>query len=71
MNVNKARKKAEAAIYKEIADASARANPEQLKDLAEAAAKLKWGAQGRTIYDYHSTNHPPERKPVGFKGDAE
>ncbi len=70
--VGQARKKAERRLYRAIARQAATASPSELKDLAEAQAKLKWGSQGRTDYDYHKTDHQGEERsrPIGFAEDG-
>lgn len=47
-----AEEKAAEAMYERIAELSAKATTERLGKLADAYAKVKYGAQGRTVYDY-------------------
>jgi hypothetical protein len=61
------------AIYEGIAAQAAQRDPDVLKELAEAYAKVTWGAQGAYSYeaDYHHTEHGGEPRPrpeAGFRG---
>lgn len=60
-----AQEKARDAIYEGIAAQAADRDPAVLKDLAEAYAKVTWGAQGAYVYraDYHHTEHGGEPRP--------
>lgn len=64
----KARKKAAKAIYKRIAAVAPTADAEQLAKLAEAHAKVKYGTQGRTDYNYNQRvyREKPLEKGTGF-----
>jgi hypothetical protein len=65
----KAEKKAEKALYSRIAHLADDAGVEETSKLAEAFAKVKWGAQGRTdqVYDNVIRRESPVEKGMGFR----
>ena len=62
------RRKAKRAIHKRIKELAPAASAEDLVKLAEAHSKLKYGAQGRTDYNYTQRifREKPLEKGTGF-----
>lgn len=63
----KERKKAARKLYKRIGRLAETAEPEEIVKLAEAYAKVTFGAQGHTIYDQIIRREEPVEKGTGFK----
>lgn len=63
------RRKAARAIYKRIKEVAPAASAEDLVKLAEAHSKVKFGAQGRTDYNYNQRiyREKPLEKGTGFE----
>lgn len=62
----KADRKARRAIRKRITALAPSASAEDLVKLAEAESKLRFGAQGRTIYDHRVRREQPLEGKMGF-----
>jgi len=62
----KAERRAAKKLYGRIADLSPGSTVEEIGKLAEAYAKVRWGAQGKTIYDQRIRREEPLEKGTGF-----
>lgn len=63
----KAERRAAKNVYERIADLAPCAGVEELGKLAEAYAKVRWGAQGHTIYDQKIRREEQLGRKAGFE----